>query len=98
MAMMYKIVAQALDKAGLSECYHPQDYLNFFCLGKREASSSRSSSHTTQQTENRGLVCYLLFWILLTRLLLLLMTLFSINKFLSIASGFKAVNLKSSNS
>ncbi|PHU04719.1 Phospholipase D gamma 2 [Capsicum chinense] len=32
MAMMYKIVAEALEKAG-------QDYLNFYCLGKREVKS-----------------------------------------------------------
>ncbi|XP_060195612.1 phospholipase D delta-like isoform X2 [Lycium barbarum] len=36
MAMMYKIVAEALEKAGLSQYFHPQDYLNFYCLGKRE--------------------------------------------------------------
>jgi phospholipase D1/2 len=58
MAMMYKIVAQALEKAGLSDCYHPQDYLNFYCLGKREASSSTISHQRNRQTENRALVCY----------------------------------------
>lgn len=67
MAMMYKIVAQALEKAGLSDHYHPRDYLNFYCLGKREAlssrsSSSRSPSQRNQQTENRALVCYLFIW------------------------------------
>uniref|UniRef100_A0A2N9HQH0 Phospholipase D n=1 Tax=Fagus sylvatica TaxID=28930 RepID=A0A2N9HQH0_FAGSY len=55
MAMMYKIVAQALEKAGLSDCYHPQDYLNFYCLGKREASSSTISHQRNRQTENRAL-------------------------------------------
>ncbi|XP_065630648.1 phospholipase D delta isoform X4 [Quercus suber] len=59
MAMMYKIVAQALEKAGLSDHYHPRDYLNFYCLGKREASSRSSSSSSpsqrNQQTENRAL-------------------------------------------
>lgn len=59
MAMMYKIVAQALEKAGLSDHYHPRDYLNFYCLGKREASSSGSSSQRNQETENHALVCYL---------------------------------------
>ncbi|KAM7474594.1 hypothetical protein LguiB_021837 [Lonicera macranthoides] len=37
MSMMYKIIAEALEKAGLSDKYHPRDYLNFYCLGKREA-------------------------------------------------------------
>ncbi|KAF0906614.1 hypothetical protein E2562_012064 [Oryza meyeriana var. granulata] len=40
MSMMYKIVADALRKEGLHDT-HPQDYLNFYCLGKREASSDR---------------------------------------------------------
>ncbi|WVZ62645.1 hypothetical protein U9M48_012365 [Paspalum notatum var. saurae] len=35
MSMMYKIVADALRKEGLHES-HPQEYLNFYCLGKRE--------------------------------------------------------------
>ncbi|MCD9638808.1 hypothetical protein HAX54_022964 [Datura stramonium] len=36
MAMMYKIIAQALENAGISQFFHPQDYLNFYCLGNRE--------------------------------------------------------------
>lgn len=56
MVMMYRIVAQALENAGLSDQCHPQEYLNFYCLGKREASSSESSPQTN--TENRSLVCY----------------------------------------
>lgn len=55
MAMMYHVVAEAIMNAGLSDQYHPQDYLNFFCLGKREASTSESSSHTNQPNENRTL-------------------------------------------
>jgi phospholipase D1/2 len=38
MSMMYKIVADALRKEDLHEA-HPQDYLNFYCLGKREITS-----------------------------------------------------------
>ncbi|KAF3444456.1 hypothetical protein FNV43_RR14148 [Rhamnella rubrinervis] len=53
MAMMYRIVAQALENEGLSDQYHPQEYLNFYCLGKRESSSSESSTQTN--TENRSL-------------------------------------------
>lgn len=36
MQMMYKVVAKALQDSGLSKSYHPQDYLNFYCLGNRE--------------------------------------------------------------
>ncbi|KAK4337836.1 hypothetical protein RND71_042323 [Anisodus tanguticus] len=36
MVKMYKIVAEALEKAGLSQYFHPQDNLNFYCLGKHE--------------------------------------------------------------
>jgi phospholipase D1/2 len=57
MSMMYKIIADALEKAGLSECYHPQDYLNFYCLGKREPQSHQSQSPIHQSSENRALVC-----------------------------------------
>jgi len=58
MTMMYKIIAQALEKAGLSHKYHPSDYLNFYCLGKREPLSSTQSSSQAmnQQSENNALV------------------------------------------
>lgn len=35
--MMYGIVTKAIDDAGLRGQAHPCDYLNFFCLGNREA-------------------------------------------------------------
>uniref|UniRef100_A0A0D9XDU2 Phospholipase D n=1 Tax=Leersia perrieri TaxID=77586 RepID=A0A0D9XDU2_9ORYZ len=35
--MMYGIVMDAIDDAGLRGVAHPCDYLNFFCLGNREA-------------------------------------------------------------
>ncbi|KAJ6704538.1 PHOSPHOLIPASE D, partial [Salix viminalis] len=54
MAMMYRIIANELEKAGLAHKYHPQDYLNFYCLGKRE-NSPHNSSEMNQQTENRSL-------------------------------------------
>lgn len=41
MAMMYQIIGQALDQCGVSDKYHPQDYLNFFCLGKRETATAK---------------------------------------------------------
>ncbi|KAK7359099.1 hypothetical protein VNO77_01045 [Canavalia gladiata] len=55
MSMMYTIVADALEKAGLSKQYHPQDYLNFYCLGKKEPQASETPS-TSQSSENRALV------------------------------------------
>ncbi|KAK7318749.1 hypothetical protein RJT34_03456 [Clitoria ternatea] len=54
MSMMYKIIADALKKAGLSDQYHPQDYLNFYCLGKRE--NQYPESPINQSSENRALV------------------------------------------
>ncbi|KAL5175522.1 Phospholipase D beta 2 [Glycine soja] len=54
MSMMYKIIADALEKAGLSDKYHPQDYLNFYCLGKREPQSTNISP-TPNPSENRAL-------------------------------------------
>lgn len=44
MKMMYKMIATALNQEGLSETHHPQDYLNFYCLGKRESSLRDRSS------------------------------------------------------
>ncbi|KAG8080868.1 hypothetical protein GUJ93_ZPchr0007g3550 [Zizania palustris] len=52
MSMMYKIVAEALQKEGLQDT-HPQDYLNFYCLGKREATSDVST--TSHSNENSSL-------------------------------------------
>lgn len=37
MQMMYEVIYKALEEAGLEDTYEPQDYLNFFCLGNREA-------------------------------------------------------------
>ncbi|KAM5574402.1 phospholipase D delta-like [Rosa sericea] len=55
MGMMYKIVTNALKEAGLSDQYHPQDYLNFYCLGKREPPSSKGLSEANQSFDNRTL-------------------------------------------
>lgn len=60
MSMMYKIVAQALQENGLSNKYHPQDYLSFYCLGKREA-PPLDQSQMNQQTENRALVYFFIY-------------------------------------
>ncbi|KAI0520272.1 hypothetical protein KFK09_007743 [Dendrobium nobile] len=37
MQMMYETIYRALREVGLEDTYEPQDYLNFFCLGNREA-------------------------------------------------------------
>ncbi|KAJ6837733.1 uncharacterized protein M6B38_323420 [Iris pallida] len=37
MQMMYETIYKALKEVGLEDTYEPQDYLNFFCLGNREA-------------------------------------------------------------
>lgn len=37
MQMMYETIYTALKEVGLENTYEPQDYLNFFCLGNREA-------------------------------------------------------------
>ncbi|CAI9101662.1 OLC1v1039035C1 [Oldenlandia corymbosa var. corymbosa] len=37
MQMMYETIYKALVEVGLEDAYSPQDYLNFFCLGNREA-------------------------------------------------------------
>jgi len=37
MQMMYETIHDALVEVGLEGVFSPQDYLNFFCLGNREA-------------------------------------------------------------
>lgn len=44
MQMMYETIYKALEEAGLEQIYVPQDYLNFFCLGNREAPDGTGSS------------------------------------------------------
>ncbi|CAM0870370.1 unnamed protein product [Alopecurus aequalis] len=44
MQMMYEIIYKALKEMGLDGTYEPQDYLNFFCLGNREAEDTPSTS------------------------------------------------------
>ncbi|XP_048229820.1 phospholipase D beta 1 isoform X2 [Ricinus communis] len=43
MEMMYETVYKALVETGLENRYEPQDYLNFFCLGNREALDRENS-------------------------------------------------------
>ncbi|KAG8061724.1 hypothetical protein GUJ93_ZPchr0003g17345 [Zizania palustris] len=54
MSMMYRITADALQTQGLLEA-HPQDYLNFYCLGKRELAAGDSMSPTSLCNDNSAL-------------------------------------------
>ncbi|KAL2547373.1 Phospholipase D beta 1 [Forsythia ovata] len=58
MQMMYETIYKALVEVGLENEYEPQDYLNFFCLGNREAqdigsSNAKSSGGNTPQALTR---------------------------------------------
>jgi hypothetical protein len=57
MEMMYKIIADELKAMGIKDM-HPQDYLNFFCLGNREESSSNGSSDSEKSTDKSAAVMY----------------------------------------
>ncbi|KAF8772740.1 hypothetical protein HU200_005443 [Digitaria exilis] len=52
MQMMYEIIYKALEEVGLSGKYEPQDYLNFFCLGNREAEDTSCSSSGSSSANN----------------------------------------------
>ncbi|XP_022999811.1 phospholipase D gamma 1-like isoform X1 [Cucurbita maxima] len=43
MQMMYEVIYKALMEVGLEDAFSPQDYLNFFCLGNREATEGYDS-------------------------------------------------------
>lgn len=44
MQMMYETIYKALDEVGLEDAFSSQDFLNFFCLGNREAVDESNSS------------------------------------------------------
>ncbi|ONM61199.1 phospholipase D11 [Zea mays] len=50
MEMMYKIIADEL-KATDNKDMHPEDYLNFFCLGNREEPPSNGSPESEKSTD-----------------------------------------------
>lgn len=55
MQMMYETIYKALVEVGLEGAFSPQDYLNFFCLGNREAvdgvdNGSPTAANTPQVT------------------------------------------------
>lgn len=52
MQMMYDVIYKALVEAGLDNEYEPQDYLNFFCLGNREAKDVGGTSDAGNHPSN----------------------------------------------
>ncbi|KZV42126.1 phospholipase PLDb1 [Dorcoceras hygrometricum] len=50
MQIMYETIYNALVEVGLETEYEPQDYLNFFCLGNREAVDSEGASYSSANT------------------------------------------------
>lgn len=53
--MMYDIIGQELRSQGISDL-HPQDYLNFYCLGNREAPPSEMPGLTNPPDGNNAAV------------------------------------------
>lgn len=43
MQAMYEVIAAAIRAAGMEGAAHPRDYLNFYCLGKREAAAAAAA-------------------------------------------------------
>ncbi|GJN30105.1 hypothetical protein PR202_gb18384 [Eleusine coracana subsp. coracana] len=58
MQMMYEIIYKALEEVGLDDKYEPQDYLNFFCLGNREAEDTPSASGESFSSSNPQIFGY----------------------------------------
>lgn len=50
MQMMYETIYKALVEVGLEDAFVPQDFLNFFCLGNREAEDGNIGSPTVANT------------------------------------------------
>lgn len=58
---MYEVIYKALMEVGLEEAFSPQDYLNFFCLGNREAMDGNDPSCSgSPNAENTPQVTYIL--------------------------------------
>ncbi|KAI4336729.1 hypothetical protein L6164_015220 [Bauhinia variegata] len=51
MKMMYRVIAQELKSMHLDNC-HPQDYLNFYCLGNREKLPNGVSNSSSSPSRN----------------------------------------------
>ncbi|KAK6162427.1 hypothetical protein DH2020_002268 [Rehmannia glutinosa] len=52
MQMMYETIYKALVEVGLEDAYSPQDYLNFYCLGNREALDANDLSDAQPAANN----------------------------------------------
>lgn len=61
MQMMYEIIAAELKSMHL-ESSHPQDYLNFYCLGNREELPKEASPSPNQSSKNGDTVSYTFFF------------------------------------
>jgi hypothetical protein len=55
MEMMYGIIADELRAMNIEDA-HPQDYLNFFCLGNREEPVSNGSLESDKSTDKSAAV------------------------------------------
>lgn len=51
MQMMYDIIAQELKNSEITDA-HPQDYLNFYCLGNRERGKEEDSTSGSNSVNN----------------------------------------------
>lgn len=59
MQMMYETIHKALVEVGLEGAYSPEDYLNFFCLGNREAAGPVNNiGNESPSVGNTPQVCY----------------------------------------
>lgn len=59
MKMMYEIIAQELHYANV-ENSHPQDYLNFYCLGNREKYDKNEPDAVSQPPNSGTTVVFML--------------------------------------
>ncbi|GJT33471.1 phospholipase D delta-like protein [Tanacetum coccineum] len=55
MQMMYEVIARELKNSNLENA-HPQDYLNFYCLGNREQCDEHVSNSGSHSSSNGGSV------------------------------------------
>lgn len=63
MQMMYETIYKALVEVGLEDAFSPQDFLNFYCLGNREALDSGTSNSDTHGAANTPQVlCFLVYF------------------------------------
>lgn len=61
MQMMYETIYKALVEVGLEDAFTPLDYLNFFCLGKREVAGRDNSFVENSAPANTPQVSFSVF-------------------------------------